>query len=149
LDTVSSAGEVFAGLQVGGAEVGEVFEWLKENLKGPLAGMGTAFSSSLFGLGGALILGFFDLQAGHAENRFFKELEDWLAELTQLHSGVGTEGEPSVPAYIEALLEKTADTLDGLERIMSRGEDDRNMMREQMLQLTTRLTELTDQISAE
>ncbi len=149
LDTVSSAGEVIAGLQVGGAEVGEVFERLKENLQGPLAGMGTAFSSSLFGLGGALVLGFFDLQAGHAENRFFKELEDWLAELTHLHSGVGTEGEPSVPAYIEALLEKTADTLDGLERIMSRGEDDRNMMREQMLQLTTRLTELTDQITAE
>ncbi|GAB4347861.1 MAG: hypothetical protein Kow006_07950 [Gammaproteobacteria bacterium] len=150
LDTVSSAGEVIAGLQVGGADVGEVFERLKQNLQGPLGGMGTAFSSSLFGLGGALVLGFFDLQAGHAENRFFKEVEDWLSELTQLHSGlIGTEGEGTVPAYIEALLEKTADTLDGLERIMSRGEDDRSMMREQLLQLTTRLTELTDQINAE
>lgn len=150
LDTVSSAGQVIAGLQVGGADVGEVFERLKENLQGPLAGMGTAFSSSLFGLGGALVLGFFDLQAGHAENRFFKELEDWLSELTHLHSGViGTEGDGSVPAYIEALLEKTADSLDSLERIMARGEDDKGRMREQLLQLTTRLTELTDQISAE
>ena len=149
LDTVSSAGDVIAGLQVGGADVGEVFERLKQNLQGPLAGMGTAFSSSLFGLGGALVLGFFDLQAGHAENRFVKELEDWLSELTHLHSGLGTEGEASVPAYIEALLEKTADTLEGMERVMSRGDEDRGMMREQMLQLTSRLAELTDQIGAE
>ena len=79
--------------------------------------MGTAFSSSLFGLAGALVLGFLDLQAGHAENRFFKELEDWLAELTHLPSGLLTEGETTIPAYVEALLDKTADSLEGLERI--------------------------------
>lgn len=149
LDTVSSAGDVIAGLQVGGADIGEVFERLKQNLQGPLSGMGTAFSSSLFGLGGALVLGFFDLQAGHAENRFIKDLEEWLSELTHLHSGLGFEGETPMPAYIEALLEKTADTLERLERVMSRGEDDRNLIREQMLQLSTRLSELTDQIGAE
>ena len=46
--------------------------------------MGTAFSSSLFGLGGSLVLGFIDLQAGHAQNRFFNELEEWLSGVTQL-----------------------------------------------------------------
>lgn len=149
LDTVSSAGAVIAGLQVGGADVGEVFERLKENLQGPLAGMGTAFSSSLFGLGGALVLGFFDLQAGHAENRFFKEVEDWLAELTHLTSPAFADGEASAPAYIEALLEKTADSLEALERVMSRSEDERSGMREQLLQLTARLAEVSDQIRAE
>lgn len=149
LDTVSSAGEVIAGLQVGGAELGEVFERLKQNLQGPLAGMGTAFSSSLFGLGGALVLGFFDLQAGHAENRFFKEVEDWLAELTHLSSPAFADGETSAPAYIEALLEKTADSLEALERVISRSEEDRYGMREQLLQLTTRLSEVSDQIRAE
>jgi hypothetical protein len=149
LDTVSSAGKVIAGLQVGGADVGEVFERLKQNLQGPLAGMGTAFSSSLFGLGGALVLGFFDLQAGHAENRFFKEVEDWLAEATHLASPAFVEGEASGPAYIEALLEKSADSLEALERLISRSEEERSGMREQLLVLTTRLAEVSDQIRAE
>ncbi len=149
LDTVSSAGKVIAGLQVGGADVGEVFERLKQNLQGPLTGMGTAFSSSLFGLGGALVLGFFDLQAGHAENRFFKAVEDWLAEATHLASPAFADGESSGPAYIEALLDKTADSLEALERLVGRGEEERASMREQLLQLTTRLSEVSDQIRAE
>ena len=61
-----------------------MFENLKTGLQGPLSGMGTAFSSSLFGLGGSLVLGFIDLQAGHAQNRFFNELEEWLSEVTHL-----------------------------------------------------------------
>lgn len=149
LDTVIAAGKVIAGLQVVGGDVGQVFERLRGDLQGPLAGMGTAFSSSLFGLAGALVLGFLDLQAGHAENRFFKELEDWLAELTHLPSGILTEGEATIPAYVEALLDKTADSLEGLERILSRGEEDRTAMREQLLQLTARLADLTDQIRGE
>ena len=65
---------------------------LFRSLKAPLSGMGTAFSSSLFGLAGSLILGFLDLQASHAQNRFYNELEDWLASITTLgetdaHSG--------------------------------------------------------------
>jgi len=149
LDTVVAAGKVIASLQVASGDVGEVFGRLRDDLQGPLSGMGTAFSSSLFGLAGALVLGFLDLQAGHAENRFFKELEDWLAELTHLPSGLLAEGEASIPAYVEALLDKTADSLEGLERILSRGEEDRTMMREQLLQLTARLSDLTDQIRGE
>jgi len=149
LDTVIAAGKVIAGLNVASGDVGQVLGRLREDLEGPLGGMGTAFSSSLFGLAGALVLGFLDLQAGHAENRFFKELEDWLAELTHLPSGVLAEGEASIPTYVEALLDKTADSLEGLERILSRGEEDRTMMREQLLQLTARLADLTDQIRGE
>jgi len=149
LDTVVAAGKVIASLQVASGDVGQVLGRLRDDLQGPLSGMGTAFSSSLFGLAGALVLGFLDLQAGHAENRFFKELEDWLAELTHLPSGVLAEGEASIPSYVEALLDKTADSLEGLERILSRGEEDRTMMREQLLQLTARLADLTDQIRGE
>jgi hypothetical protein len=149
LDTVIAASKVIASLQVTGGDVGEVFGRLRDDLQGPLAGMGTAFSSSLFGLAGALVLGFLDLQAGHAENRFFKELEDWLAELTHLPSGLLSEGEATIPAYVEALLDKTADSLEGLERILSRGEEDRTMMREQLLQLTARLADMTDQVRGE
>ena len=61
-----------------------MFQALKAGLQEPLQGMGTAFSSSLFGLGGSLILGFIDIQANHAQNRFFNELEEWLSGVTQL-----------------------------------------------------------------
>ncbi len=149
LDTVVSAGKVIAGLKVAGADVGAAFARLRDDLQAPLAGMGTAFSSSLFGLAGALVLGFLDLQTGHAENRFFKDLEDWLSELTHLPSAVVAEGEASIPAYVEALLEKTADSLEGLGRIMTRGEEERTQMRAELLQLTQRLSELSEQMRAE
>ena len=54
---------------------------MKNGLAAPLAGMGIAFSSSLFGLAGSLVLGFLDLQAGQAQSRFYTELEDWLADV--------------------------------------------------------------------
>ena len=78
IETVGSVGRVIEGLKVGG-ESGAVFDTLKEGLAAPLAGMGISFSSSLFGLAGSLILGFLDLQSGQAQNRFYTDLEDWLA----------------------------------------------------------------------
>lgn len=78
LETVSSIGSVIGALQVG-PDVGSIFEDMKSGLAAPLGGMGTAFSSSLFGLSGSLVLGFLDLQAGQAQNRFYTDLEDWLS----------------------------------------------------------------------
>lgn len=78
IETVGSVGKVIEGLKVGG-DAGAVFDTLKEGLAAPLGGMGISFSSSLFGLAGSLILGFLDLQSGQAQNRFYTDLEDWLA----------------------------------------------------------------------
>ena len=86
LETVSSVGNTISALDTGGGENVLLFDQLKEGLAGPLSGMGIAFSSSLFGLAGSLILGFLDLQAGHAQSRFYNELEDWLANVTELQS---------------------------------------------------------------
>jgi len=69
---------------VGTGDFANVFGHLKQGLEEPLKGMGTAFSSSLFGLGGSLILGFVDIQSGHAQNRFFNEMEEWLTGVTLL-----------------------------------------------------------------
>ncbi len=77
LETVSSVGRVLETMR-GGADAANMFEDLKRGLSAPLAGMGISFSSSLFGLAGSLVLGFLDLQAGQAQNRFYSELEDWL-----------------------------------------------------------------------
>lgn len=79
LETVSSVGKVIQSMKSGN-DAALMFEELKSGLAAPLQGMGISFSSSLFGLAGSLVLGFLDLQSGQAQNRFYNELEDWLAE---------------------------------------------------------------------
>jgi len=78
IETIGSIGTVIQGLKAGG-DAASMFDSLREGLAQPLAGMGISFSSSLFGLAGSLILGFLDLQTSQAQNRFYTELEDWLA----------------------------------------------------------------------
>ena len=151
LQTVRSVADVIGGLQVTGGDVGQVFDSLKSGLNAPLAGMGTAFSSSLFGLAGSLILGFLDLQAGSAQNRFYNELEEWLSGQTRVSSGAGgiVEGDHSVPAYIQALLENTADSLDNLQRTIAQGEATRGKTDVALSILAEGLTTLTDQMRTE
>lgn len=84
LGTIGAVSTVVGGLEVGSGDFNTMFQTMKAGLQEPLQGMGTAFSSSLFGLGGSLILGFLDIQANHAQNRFFNELEEWLSGVTQL-----------------------------------------------------------------
>jgi len=84
LGTVGAVVNVIGSLEVGNKDFAQLFETLKAGLQAPLNGMGTAFSSSLFGLGGSLVLGFIDIQAGHAQNRFFDDMEEWLWGVTQL-----------------------------------------------------------------
>ncbi|MEM1047558.1 MAG: flagellar motor protein MotA [Pseudomonadota bacterium] len=84
LQTVSSVGQTIQSLDVGSGDANVIFEDLKAGLEAPLTGMGTAFSSSLFGLAGSLVLGFLDLQAGQAQSRFYVDLEDWLSTVTDL-----------------------------------------------------------------
>ena len=94
IETVGSVGKVIDGLKVGG-DADSVFDALKEGLAAPLGGMGISFSSSLFGLAGSLILGFLDLQTSQAQNRFYTNLEDWLATTVQdVGSSVSSAGLP-------------------------------------------------------
>ncbi|MDP6353032.1 MAG: flagellar motor protein MotA, partial [Alphaproteobacteria bacterium] len=150
LDTVSSVGRVISNLAIADENIVATFTELKAGLQDPLNGMGTAFSSSLFGLAGALVLGFLDLQAGQAQNQFYNDLEEWLSSVTRLGSGGGIgDGDQSVPVYVQALLEQTAESLESLQLTMSRGEDDRRSGSSNLIQLTERLAVLTDQMQAE
>jgi hypothetical protein len=145
LHTVNSVAEVINGMSLAGGDVNAMFAQLKAGLAGPLAGMGTAFSSSLFGLSGALILGFLDLTAGQAMNRFFNELEEWLAGLTRLSTGgLAGDGEASVPVYVQALLEQTAENMESLQRVLVRGEESRAHGNNALLAMSDRLAQLTD-----
>ena len=88
IETVGSVGKVIDGLKVGG-DAGALFDTLKGGLAAPLGGMGISFSSSLFGLAGSLILGFLDLQSSQAQNRFYTDLEDWLATTVREYDSDG------------------------------------------------------------
>jgi len=149
LETVRSVGGVLAGLSGGGGDAARALADLKAGLESPLAGMSTAFSSSLFGLAGSLVLGFLDLQAGQAQNRFYNDLEEWLSTYTRLSSGqLGDGGEGSVPAYIQALLEQTADSLENLQRILARSEESRIGANATLASLTDRLGVFGEQMKA-
>ncbi len=104
LVTINSVGDTISSLGVGGEDAQNVFSALKKGLETPLKGMGTAFSSSLFGLAGSLILGFLDLQASQAQNRFYNELEDWLSSITEL-TPAGTDQENPTAQIRLALVE--------------------------------------------
>jgi hypothetical protein len=91
IETVGSVGKVIDGLKVGG-DASALFDTLKEGLAAPLGGMGISFSSSLFGLAGSLILGFLDLQSSQAQNRFYTDLEDWLASTVREYSRESAAG---------------------------------------------------------
>ena len=150
LETISSVGGVIGSLTLQGSDFISQFDSLKKGLEAPLKGMGTAFSSSLFGLAGSLVLGFLDLQAAQAQRSFYNDLEEWLSSLTRLTSGRGLgDGEQSVPAYVNALLERTADSLGDLQRTLVRTEENRNQQNASTLEFADRLATLADQMRTE
>ena len=87
LDTISSVGLTISAIDMRATDSVTVFDELKRGLAAPLRGMGTAFASSLLGLGGSLVLGFLELQASHAHSRFYNQLEEWLSGITELAPG--------------------------------------------------------------
>ena len=146
LKTIGAVADVIGAMTVGAGDVTVLFDQLKAGLAKPLAGMGTAFSASLFGLAGALVLGFLDLTAGQAQNRFFNELEEWLAGLTHLSSGALADGDGSVPVYVQALLEQTAENMEDLRRVLLRGEDAGAQSRQALQALNERIGDLADAV---
>lgn len=152
LATVGAVGDVIGGLTIESGNLGDVFSNLKSGLESPLAGMATAFSSSLFGLTGSLVLGYLDLQLGQAQNRFYNDLEEWLSSLTRLSSGGAVaigEGESSASAYQAALFEQTAESLDRLQRVITRSEDERRQSNINLMGLNEKLSTLVDQMRVE
>ena len=113
-ETVSSVSDTLKSLNVGATDIGAVFEDLKTGLAKPLGGMGVAFSSSLFGLAGSLIIGFLDLQASQAQNRFYNELEDWLS--TEAEVDLEDEG-----ASGRGIAEQLRASVDRLTRVAQEG----------------------------
>ncbi len=113
IETIGSVGKVIDGLQAGG-DATAMFTALKEGLAAPLGGMGISFSSSLFGLAGSLVLGFLDLQTSQAQNRFYTELEDWLATTVRDLGVAAAPAQPTQPqlgSEVRAALDRLRDSL--------------------------------------
>ena len=117
LQTVSTVGATISALDTNAGESVMLFDQLKEGLAGPLRGMGTAFSCSMFGLAGSLILGFLDLQAGHAQGRFYNELEDWLSGITELQVAEAPGAAGVAPQVRFALLDMQRSLADLNEKV--------------------------------
>jgi hypothetical protein len=118
-----------------GESGGLVFDRLMAGLEDQLGGMGTAFASSLLGLAGSLVIGLLELFAGHAQNRFFRELEEWLSSITRV--GAGDGGDQSLSA---TLIEQNAAQIESLGDLLIKSEGKREAFE-------ARLAELTDSVS--
>src|SRR5690348_10162641 len=112
IETVGSVGTVIQGLKAGG-DAGSMFDSLREGLAAPLSGMGISFSSSLFGLAGSLVLGFLDLQSSQAQNRFYTELEDWLATTVREYSS-DAPGGGAMPPELHQAVDRLRGAVDGM-----------------------------------
>ncbi|MEP3232526.1 MAG: flagellar motor protein MotA [Hyphomicrobiales bacterium] len=134
LQTVNAVGSTIQALDVGSGDSSLIFEDLKTGLEAPLTGMGTAFSSSLFGLSGSLILGFLDLQSGHAQNRFYNNLEDWLSTFTDLSGDLSDLKNASSPAEFATAIERLA-------RVVQQGNRSSEAASEQNTSATSDLAE--------
>lgn len=108
LGTIEAVGTVIIQLDINNSDFDQVFSELQAGLLEPLSGMGTAFSSSLLGLGGSLVLGFLDIQSGQAQNRFYDSLEEWLTGLTNLIDPAQSNQHPAVNVQLSALMEENA-----------------------------------------
>src|ERR1700691_5470417 len=94
LETVHSIAGVIDSMKTG-VDTASMFDALKTGLSAPISGMSVSFTSSLFGLASSLVLGFLDLQAGQAQNRFYSEFEEFLASHVQTTPAV--EAVPDAP----------------------------------------------------
>ena len=147
LQTIGAVADAISHLQMKVGDPLQMFAMLQGSIEGPLQGMATAFGASLFGLSGSLVLGFLELQASQAQGRFHVELEQWLASATSIGAGgMPMEAPQGVPAYIEALLERNAESVDGLVRALQRVETGRQATIASYGSLLERLTALSETV---
>lgn len=123
--TIGAIAGVISGIDLGAGDVKDAFLTLKQGLQAPLKGMGTAFSCSMFGLAGSLIVGFLDMQVGHLSTAFYNEVEERLTLLTRVISIDSGEASHSGPAYLQSMLEHVADNMNALQSLLRTGEESR------------------------
>jgi hypothetical protein len=147
--TVPAIVETIRGLAPQNGESGlAVFERLMGGLESQLGGMGTAFSSSLLGLAGSLVIGLLELFAGHGQNRFYRELEEWLSTITRLGLSSGDEGGADAAA-MEAVLDHMAGQMEALQTLYTQSDITRVMVEDKIDDLARAITRMTDKMEGD
>ncbi|MGR3635880.1 MAG: biopolymer transporter ExbB [Shimia sp.] len=142
VDTIKSLG------LAEGESSADVVGRLLDGLESQLGGMGTAFASSLLGLTGSLIVGLLELFAGHGQNRFYRELEEWLSSITRVGFSSG-EGEGGDIHVLGAAFEHMSSQLDVLRETMIVTAQERNEGGGTMNELAEAIHRMTDRIETQ
>ena len=146
LQTIGAVGAVVGSIDTASTDFDAMMKQLKGGLDAPLSGMSTAFSSSLFGLAGSLILGFLDLQLGQAMGRFFNELEDWLSAFARFNDRPGA-ADANTGALAAGMSEEAARALIHLGNSIAAGEDNRAKVLDQLTNVNMTLAALNEALS--
>ena len=151
LGTVSAVSTVIGSLNFGNQDTGIVFSSLQKGLEAPLAGMSTAFSSSLFGLAGSLTLGFLDLQLGQASGRFYQDLENWLSSSVRITNSSAQDNKITSLSgnHAQSISDSAALHLSELASALTNIEADRTRLLNQITELNAQLRRLADQLDQE
>ena len=147
LQTIGSVGRVVGGLDLSSTDFDAMMSQLRNGLDAPLAGMATAFSSSLFGLGGSLVIGFLDLQLGQAMGRFFNEVEDWLSAFAKFSDQTASRSDSGQQALAQGLSEEGARAMITLASAIDAAQRDRTEQTRQITSLNTTLAVLSEQMA--
>ena len=147
LQTIGSVGRVVGGLDLSSTDFDAMMSQLRNGLDAPLAGMATAFSSSLFGLGGSLVIGFLDLQLGQAMGRFFNEVEDWLSAFAKFSDQTASRSDGGQQALAQGLSEEGARAMITLASAIDAAQRDRTEQTRQITSLNTTLAVLSEQMA--
>ena len=147
LQTIGSVGRVVGGLDLSSTDFDAMMSQLRNGLDAPLAGMATAFSSSLFGLGGSLVIGFLDLQLGQAMGRFFNEVEDWLSVFAKFSDQTASRFDGGQEALAQGLSEEGARAMITLASAIDAAQRDRTEQTRQITSLNTTLAILSEQMA--
>ena len=147
LQTIGSVGRVVGGLDLSSTDFDAMMSQLRNGLDAPLAGMATAFSSSLFGLGGSLVIGFLDLQLGQAMGRFFNEVEDWLSAFAKFSDQTASRSDGGQQALALGLSEEGARAMITLASAIDAAQRDRTEQTRQITSLNTTLAVLSEQMA--
>lgn len=134
-----------------GESGGQIFERLQEGLQSQLGGMGTAFASSLLGLAGSLVIGLLELFAGHGQNRFYRELEEWLSSITRLgYAGSGDgDGDGSDQQLLVAVVDHMSEQMESLQQMFTQSDVSRSIVDDKLSALADSVERMTERLEAQ
>lgn len=140
--TVPALVDTIRGLAPQDGEEGiAVFNRLMTGLEAQLGGMGVAFASSLLGLAGSLLVGLLELFASHGQNRFYRELEEWLSSITRVGFATGEDG-ASEADLMSGVLEGMSDQMDALQQMFSDSDTSRALVDQKLGALVDAITQM-------